>query len=173
MASEAPGVLLRVESQTLHIFDLRRFKTKEVEIATPLPSEPAFFQMPGVLFVSGGEIGGQDAASAKAKISRGLSGVLLDGLCLDYVKMRGKRKSHSVTGDGPHLFASGGADEAGQLEACELFTLSYNKWEGLPELNQARSQHGSCFFESSAALYVFGGRAGSDEINLIERLQLG
>lgn len=103
-----------------------------------MPKDSAYFQLPGVLFISGGVLKDRPCAD--------LMGALLDGSCMSYDAMKYKRKQHSLTGDASHLFASAGTGDSNlQLESCEMFTLSYNKWESLASCNQGRSHHGSCF----------------------------
>ncbi len=42
------------ESNAMKIFDIRSNKFKEVKAQVKAPKDPAYYQMPGVLLISGG-----------------------------------------------------------------------------------------------------------------------
>ena len=74
------------ESSSMKVCDLRSFKIKDIKAQLSVPKDAAFFQLPGVLFISGG-VKDDDSLPCKD-----LVGSLLDGSCLSYEAMSCKRK---------------------------------------------------------------------------------
>ena len=82
-----------------------------------------------------------------------------------------ERWNHAACGYRSRYIFVSGSDCRWSAASVERYDSWYDKWEALPNLKTARSQHASCAMDE--ALYVFGGE--DTDFNLldsVERLDL-
>jgi hypothetical protein len=75
------------------------------------------------------------------------------------------------------FIAGGSTTENDATRACERYIVKDDQWKRLPEIREAKTNIGLCFFNNGGTLYCFGGAIKTHgTVNLtrsIERLSKG
>ena len=148
-------------------FDLESKKKERIEFDREISSWSARFQINRKLYACGG----------KRKVNR-VEQCIADLFSVDYkgrsselAPMKHKRCALSLSGLPAQLIALGGSRSA-NLNVCERYFVSINKWTGLPSLNTARYWPGSTLLKSMRAFCFCGGLSPGTYMNSIESLQV-